>query len=377
MSATGSRTVIMTEGGNTISMTTTKPVSSNKVFVGNVPFQCTREEFQESFMKMDGFVNADIIRRYKSKLSRGFGFVVFSTREHAEKLLNDRNVHFKDRVLRFSPYSMKHHSMYCYDENQDSEEMQESSNRPCGNSGNSSNSSNSSNSRNQNQEKQQVATHRWNSRLSLSKNSNGNNSKISTSYKVHHQIFINNLDSAVTETDIINALSKFGTVTSCYVNTTEEKTTGNATFSSYDDFKNVLLNANTGLITFQNRPLEITPYRHSKFRHMPTSEQGRNYNGVRETGPSERPKQNSTVNTSSHTSTDPRVAYREGFKAGHITGFQEGFQQGIEIGKSGANITDTSSYRSLFSNVPMLPFSSYSSSGEKKAGIDSKEHQRR
>ena len=76
-----------------------------KVFVGNVPFQCTREEFQECFKHMEGFETADIIRRYKSKLSRGFGFVVFKEEAQSKKLLDDVNeIKLKDRVLRFSSY---------------------------------------------------------------------------------------------------------------------------------------------------------------------------------------------------------------------------------------------------------------------------------
>lgn len=75
-----------------------------KIFVGNVPFQCTREEFIDCFKNLEGFVTADIIRRYRSKLSRGFGFVVFSDKPSADKLLNGSAVMLKDRVLRFSVY---------------------------------------------------------------------------------------------------------------------------------------------------------------------------------------------------------------------------------------------------------------------------------
>lgn len=77
---------------------------SNKVFVGNVPFQCTKDEFQECFKNLEGFETADIIKRYKSKLSRGFGFVVFKTEEQAQKLLDLKEMRLKDRTLRFSPY---------------------------------------------------------------------------------------------------------------------------------------------------------------------------------------------------------------------------------------------------------------------------------
>lgn len=81
-----------------------KTVENNsKVFVGNVPFHCTSEEFQECFKNMRGFVSADIILRYKSKLSRGFGFVIFSNEGDAENLLSQEII-LNNRKLRFSRY---------------------------------------------------------------------------------------------------------------------------------------------------------------------------------------------------------------------------------------------------------------------------------
>jgi RNA recognition motif-containing protein len=76
----------------------------SKVFVGNVPYQCTRDEFKECFLQLDGFIMADIIRRHKSKLSRGFGFVVFDTENNAKKLLDVGEINLKNRTLRFSEY---------------------------------------------------------------------------------------------------------------------------------------------------------------------------------------------------------------------------------------------------------------------------------
>ena len=77
----------------------------NKVFVGNVPFQCTKEEFIDCFKDQSGFIDADIIRRYRSKLSRGFGFVIFKSQEQANTLIGRTDIVLKDRVLRFSTYS--------------------------------------------------------------------------------------------------------------------------------------------------------------------------------------------------------------------------------------------------------------------------------
>lgn len=80
--------------------------TTKKVFVGNVPFQCTKIEFIDCFKNMKGFITADIKRRHKSKLSRGFGFVVFDSKENANSLLTKTNIMLKNRTLRFSPYSL-------------------------------------------------------------------------------------------------------------------------------------------------------------------------------------------------------------------------------------------------------------------------------
>lgn len=75
----------------------------SKIFVGNVPFQCTHGEFSSCFDKMQGFVKAEIIYKIGTNISRGFGFVTFDTPSNANELLN-KTVMFKDRYLRFTPY---------------------------------------------------------------------------------------------------------------------------------------------------------------------------------------------------------------------------------------------------------------------------------
>jgi RNA recognition motif-containing protein len=77
-----------------------------KVFVGNVPFQCNQNEFRQCFENFEGFVKAEIIYKSNTNISRGFGFVVFDKQEHAQKLINRNDVMFKDRLLRFTKYSM-------------------------------------------------------------------------------------------------------------------------------------------------------------------------------------------------------------------------------------------------------------------------------
>jgi RNA recognition motif-containing protein len=76
----------------------------HKIFVGNVPFDCTKKEFEECFNNMDGFENAEIINKFNSDSSRGFGFVTFNNKKNALSLLT-KNIEFKDRILRFTEYS--------------------------------------------------------------------------------------------------------------------------------------------------------------------------------------------------------------------------------------------------------------------------------
>lgn len=74
-----------------------------KIFVGNVPFQCTQTEFSECFVGMQGYVKAEIIYKLGTTTSRGFGFVTFDSPERASELLR-KTIQFKDRELRFTQY---------------------------------------------------------------------------------------------------------------------------------------------------------------------------------------------------------------------------------------------------------------------------------
>lgn len=76
-----------------------------KIFVGNVPFQCSKEEFIECFKNYIGFIDGDIINRFNSNNSRGFGFVTFNTSNNADEFLNSRQqISLKNRYLRFTRY---------------------------------------------------------------------------------------------------------------------------------------------------------------------------------------------------------------------------------------------------------------------------------
>jgi len=81
--------------------------SYNKIFVGNIPYQCTDEEFIDCFKNYEGFKHAELIYRHNTKLTRGFGFVSFETLSQIQKLINETNIKLKDRDLRLSSYSTK------------------------------------------------------------------------------------------------------------------------------------------------------------------------------------------------------------------------------------------------------------------------------
>lgn len=76
-----------------------------KMFVGNVPYLCTDEEFVECFKNYNGYLSADVVRKPNSKFSRGFGFVTFVNKTDGDELMKlDGEMTLKGRVLRFSSY---------------------------------------------------------------------------------------------------------------------------------------------------------------------------------------------------------------------------------------------------------------------------------
>ncbi len=69
-----------------------------KIFVGNVPFDCTNIEFRDCFKNINGYITADLISM------RGFGFVVLENKMQRDLILTNNNFFIKNRKLRLSPY---------------------------------------------------------------------------------------------------------------------------------------------------------------------------------------------------------------------------------------------------------------------------------
>ena len=84
-------------------MSNTENKHSYKLFVGNVPFKCDLNEFEEVFRNEKGFVKPELIYRVRSKLTRGFGFVEFDTLENANEMAK-KEFEFEGRELRVTQY---------------------------------------------------------------------------------------------------------------------------------------------------------------------------------------------------------------------------------------------------------------------------------
>lgn len=77
-----------------------------KVFVGNVPhYDCDQADFSACFENMEGYVKAEIIYKPYTRITRGFGFVLFNSPENALKLRHSDSILFNGRQLRFTEYN--------------------------------------------------------------------------------------------------------------------------------------------------------------------------------------------------------------------------------------------------------------------------------
>ena len=80
-----------------------------KIFVGNVPYQCTQNEFALCFEHITGFVKAMIKIDHNTNMSRGFGFVTIKSLNAAKKLKQRDDIICKGRYLRFTSFQYENH----------------------------------------------------------------------------------------------------------------------------------------------------------------------------------------------------------------------------------------------------------------------------
>jgi RNA recognition motif-containing protein len=80
-------------------------VDAIRVFVGNVPFDCNADEFNDVFRDVDGFISTELVTRYQSDKTKGFGFVEFEKRVIGT--IVDDKYELKGRMLRVEEYIEK------------------------------------------------------------------------------------------------------------------------------------------------------------------------------------------------------------------------------------------------------------------------------
>ncbi len=72
-----------------------------KLFVGNIPFDCNKNEFKNIFKKYKGYKTADLI----NENNKCFGFVIFNDKDSLESILQSNSVFIRDRRLRLTRYN--------------------------------------------------------------------------------------------------------------------------------------------------------------------------------------------------------------------------------------------------------------------------------
>jgi RNA recognition motif-containing protein len=77
-----------------------------KIFVGNVPYNCTLAEFVACFDQHTGYRECDVIKKVDSDKTRGFGFVIVETIDDMTNLLN-QHIILQNRKLRLDRYTQQ------------------------------------------------------------------------------------------------------------------------------------------------------------------------------------------------------------------------------------------------------------------------------
>lgn len=76
-----------------------------KLFVSNVPYNCTEEEFQNFIVttSQTGVKEARLVKKLNGEINKGYGFVTLLSRESMEKFKSEEVI-FNGRKLKFTDY---------------------------------------------------------------------------------------------------------------------------------------------------------------------------------------------------------------------------------------------------------------------------------
>ena len=76
---------------------------SIKLFVGNIPYICSKNDIKECFSQIDGYINFDIIFT-QYNITKGYGFITINNPINAQHLKTRTDIKIKGRILRFIEY---------------------------------------------------------------------------------------------------------------------------------------------------------------------------------------------------------------------------------------------------------------------------------
>lgn len=75
-----------------------------KLFVSNIPYNCTEEEFKTFLLTLDDVKSVKLVQKPNVPFNKGFGFVTVSSKEIHDSLIANDKVIFNGRKLKFTEY---------------------------------------------------------------------------------------------------------------------------------------------------------------------------------------------------------------------------------------------------------------------------------
>ncbi len=84
--------------------------SNFKLFVSNVPYNCTEDEFKNYMLTLDGITSVRLVQRQTlvqkqtEETNKGFGFITVATQEIHDNFLKNDQIVFNGRKLKFIEY---------------------------------------------------------------------------------------------------------------------------------------------------------------------------------------------------------------------------------------------------------------------------------
>lgn len=80
---------------------------SFKLYVGNIPFVCTKYDIDKYFKNFEGYIDCQLVKYKNSKLNKGYAFISFDTLKNCVKVLKNDNLVIMGRKLKCNFYIKK------------------------------------------------------------------------------------------------------------------------------------------------------------------------------------------------------------------------------------------------------------------------------